>query len=53
MKMVEKMTKKERKAYYSKYRNTWGMSPVTRKPSRNKGKELKMREKEKSAREGF
>ena len=31
MKNIEKMSKKEKKAYYKKYRNTWEFSPVTRR----------------------
>lgn len=39
MKSVDKMTKKEKKAYYAKFRNKWEISPVMRKENKNKHKE--------------
>lgn len=33
-KSVEKMTKKQKKEYYKKFRNTWDMNPVTRREER-------------------
>lgn len=44
MKSVEKMSKKERKAYYATFRNTWTVNPVTRKENKNKWKEKKYNE---------
>ena len=31
---VEKMTKKQKKEYYKKFRNTWDINPVTRREQR-------------------
>lgn len=50
MKSVKSMSKKERKAYYAQFRGTWQMNPVTRKEAKNKFKERKCREIEKSKR---
>lgn len=33
MKEISKMTKKEKKEFYSKQRNVWTINPVTRKPA--------------------
>lgn len=35
-KELSKMTKKEKKEFYKKFRNTWQMNPVTRKPQNPK-----------------
>lgn len=51
MKEVKTMTKKERKAYYSQFRNTWSINPLTRKENKNKYKERVYREKERCDRE--
>lgn len=47
MKSVKTMTKKERKAYYKQYRNTWIINPVTRKERKTKWKEVRDNEKTK------
>ena len=51
MKELKTMTKKERKAYYSQFRNTWSINPLTRKENKNKNKERVYREKERCDRE--
>ena len=48
MKSVEKMTKKERKTFYKKYRNTWDFCPTTRREEKNKYKKKRQKEIEKS-----
>ena len=45
MKELEKMSKKERKEYYKKFRNTWDINPTTRKEDRDKWKRRKEKEK--------
>lgn len=40
-KELSKMTKKEKKEYYKKFRNTWKMNPVTRKPKNPKAYDRK------------
>lgn len=47
MKSVETMTKKERKAYYRKFRNQWTINPVTRRENKSKWKKVRDNEKTK------
>lgn len=47
------MTKKQRKEYFKRFRNTWDINPVSRRENKNKYKEKKYREKEKCNRETF
>jgi hypothetical protein len=47
------MTKKQRKEYFKRFRNTWDINPVSRRENKNKHKEKKYREKEKCNRETF
>ena len=51
MKELKTMTKKERKAYYSQFRNIWSINPLTRKENKNKYKERVYHEKERCHRE--
>ena len=52
MKSVEKMSKKERKAYFAQFRGSWnGVNPVT-KTIPNKCNAAKVKEFEKAARNG-
>lgn len=43
-KSLDKMSKRERKEYFSQFRNSWTVNPVTRKESKNKWKEKRQRE---------
>lgn len=45
MKFKNKMSKKERKAYYAQFRTMWAINPITRKPKRTKWKEKRANEK--------
>lgn len=47
------MTKKQRKEYFKRFRNTWDINPVSRRENKNKWKEKKRNEKEKHDRETF
>lgn len=47
IKSVKTMTKKERKAYYKQFRNTWDINPVTRRERKTKWKEVRDNEKTK------
>lgn len=47
------MTKKQRKEYYKRFRNTWDINPVSRRENKNKWKEKKRNEKEKHDREAL
>ena len=40
-KEVDKMTKKERREYYARFRNTWGISPITRREHDKRAKRHK------------
>ena len=47
---VNKMTKKERKAHFSRYRNLWNINPTTRREYDKKAKQHKQeKERAKSA----
>ena len=41
---VEKMSKKQRKEFYKKYRNQWEINLLSRRESKNKWKEKKLNE---------
>lgn len=43
-KSLDKMSKRERKEYFSQFRNSWTVNPVTRKENKNKWKEKRQRE---------
>lgn len=45
MKELDKMSKKEKREYFKRFRNLWEVNPVSRKENKNKYKEKKYNEK--------